>query len=104
MLHRELPAITAYLQQEKVAVNAIAVHTPLAVGTEQRNSAGMNGNGGQTPQGGHEGSEPQQNIRKGLPAGPDEALTYQSLHGIDEDGSLPLATFASGGSWLSVRA
>jgi hypothetical protein len=104
MLHRELPAITAYLQQEKVAVNAIAVHTPLAAGAEQRNSTGMDGSGGQTPQGGHEGSEPQQNIRKGMPAGPDEAMTYQSLHGVDEDGSLSLAAYASGGSWLSVRA
>jgi hypothetical protein len=104
MLHRELPAITAYLQQEKVAVNAIAVHTPLATGAEQRSSTGMDGAGGQTPQGGHEGSEPQQNIRKGMPAGPDEAMIYQSLHGVDEDGSLSLAAYASGGSWLSVRA
>jgi hypothetical protein len=104
MLHRELPAITAYLQQERVAVNAIAVHTPLVVGPEQRSSTGMDGAGGQTPQGGREGSEPQQNIRKGMPAGSDEAMTYQNLHGVDEDGSLSLAAYASGGSWLSVRA
>jgi hypothetical protein len=104
MLHRELPAITAYLQQEKVAVNAIAVHTPLGAGAEQGSTTGMDGAGGQTPQGGHEGSEPQQNIRRGLPAGTDEAMAYQSLHGVDEDGLLSLATYASGGSWLSVRA
>jgi len=102
MLHRELPAITAYLQQENVVVNAIAVHTPLASGTEPRSATGMDGSGGQTPQG-HE-REPQQNIRKGLPAGPDGAMTYQSLHGVDEDGALSLVTYASGGSWLSVRA
>jgi hypothetical protein len=104
MLHRELPAITAYLQQEKVVVNAIAVHTPLAAGTEQRSSAGMDGSGGQTSQGGHGGSQPQQNIRKEMQASPDKAPTYQSLHGVDEDGSLSLATYAGGGSWLSVRA
>ena len=103
MLHRELPAITAYLQQEKVAVNAIAVHTPLAAGAEPRSSTGMDGSGGQSAHG-HERREAQQNIRKGLPAAPDEAMSYQSLHGVDEDGSLSLATYASGGSWLSVRA
>ena len=103
MLRRELPAITAYLQQEKVAVNAIAVHTPLVVGAEQRSSTGMDGAGGQTPQG-HERGEPQQNIKKGLPTSADEAMTYQSLHGVDEDGSLSLAAYASGGGWLSVRA
>ena len=103
MLHRELPAITAYLQQEKVAVNAIAVHTPFAAGAEPRSATGMDGSGGQTPQG-HERGEAQQNIRKGLPVAPDEATSYQSLHGVDEDGSLSLATYASGGSWLSVRA
>jgi len=32
MLHRELPALTAYLQEEKVAVNAVAVHGPSAAG------------------------------------------------------------------------
>jgi hypothetical protein len=101
MLHRELPAITAYLQQEKVVVNAIAVHTPLAPGTS---STGMDGAGGQTRHGGHDGGEPQQNVRRGLPAGPDETLPYQSLQGVDGDGSLPLAAYASGGSWLSVRA
>lgn len=104
MLHRELPGITAYLQQEKVDVNAIAVHAPSVVGAEQRSSAGMSGAGGQTSHGGHDGGEPRQNLREEMAAGPDGALSYQSLHGVDEDGSLSLATYASGGSWLSVRA
>ncbi len=103
MLHRELPALAAYLQQEKVAVNAIAVHTPLAGGTESRNSTGSDGAGGQT-QRGNEGGEQQQNAGRQTLAGPDEAMTYRAPRGFDEDGSLSLATYATGGSWLSVRA
>jgi hypothetical protein len=104
MLHRELPAMTAYLQEEKVAVNAIVVHAPLAAGAESRSSTGTDGAGGQTPQRSNEEGEQQQNVRKAISDSPDEAMTYQSLHGIDADGSLSLATYASGGSWLSVRA
>jgi hypothetical protein len=103
MLHRELPAMTAYLQEERVAVNAIVVHAPLAAGAESRSSTGTDGAGGQTPQRNSEEGE-QQNVRKAISDGSDEAMTYQSLHGIDQDGSLSLATYASGGSWLSVRA
>jgi hypothetical protein len=103
MLHRELPALAAYLQQEKVAVNALAVHTPLAAGAEPRSSTGMDNAGGQTPQGDHEGSEQQQNIGKAILSSSDDTMSYQSLPG-DEDGSLSLATYASGGNWLNVRA
>ena len=38
MLHRELPALTAFLRQEKVAVNAIVVHTSSLAGSESRSS------------------------------------------------------------------
>jgi hypothetical protein len=103
MLHRELPALTAYLQEEKVAVNAIVVHAPLAGGTEPRSFTGMDSAGGQT-QRGNEGGEQQQNVRKQILDGSEGAITYQGLQGIDEDGSLSLGTYASGGSWLSVRA
>jgi hypothetical protein len=104
MLHRELPAMTAYLQEEKVAVNAIVVHAPPASGAESRSSTGTDGAGGQTPQRNNEGGAQEQNVRKAISSGPDEAMTYQSSHGIEEDGSLSLVTYASGGSWLSVRA
>jgi hypothetical protein len=104
MLHREIPAMTAYLQEEKVAVNAIVVHAPLASGAESGSSTGTNGTGGQTPQRNSEGGEQQQNVRKAISNGSDEAMTYQSSHGMDEDGSLSLVTYASGGNWLSVRA
>lgn len=100
MLHRELPALTAYLQEEKVAVNAVAVHGPSAAGTDARSSSGTDGAGGQTRSNG--GEEQHQNLKKTTLNG--EGMTYRSLHGVDEDGSLPLAAFVSGGTWLSVRA
>jgi hypothetical protein len=103
MLHRELPAMTAYLQGEKVAVSAIVVHAPLAAGAESRSSTGTDSAGGQMPQRNSEGGE-QQNVRKGIAEDTDKAMSYQSSQGMDEDGSLSLATYASGGSWLSVRA
>ena len=103
MLHRELPALTAYLQEEKVAVKAIVVHTPLAGGTEPRNSTGVDGGSGQT-QRGNEGGEQQQNVRKQILDGSEGAMTSRGLRTVDEDGTLSLATYASGGSWLSVRA
>ncbi len=104
MLHRELPALTAYLQEEKVAVNAVIVHAPSAAGTDARSSSGTDSAGGQTPQRSNEGEGQQQNFGKATLNGSDETMTYGSLHGVDEDGALPLAAYASGGSWLSVRA
>jgi hypothetical protein len=104
MLHRELPALTAYLQEEKVAVNAVAVHGPSAAGTDARSSSGTDGAGGQTPQRSNGGEDQHQNLKKAALNGSGEAMPYRSLHGVDEDGSLPLAAFVSGGSWLSVRA
>ena len=103
MLHRELPSLTAYLQQEKVVVNAVVVHSPPTATTEAR-STGTDGTGGQTQQRGTEGGEQQQNIRKQILNGTDGTMTYRDLQGVDEDGSLSLTTYASGGSWLSVRA
>jgi hypothetical protein len=104
MLHRELPALSAYLQQEKVAVNSIVVHPSMAAGAEPRGSAGMAGTGDQTAQGGHDGAREQQHLRKAMLNFPDDATRYESVHGANEDGSLPLVTYAGGGSWLSVRA
>jgi hypothetical protein len=104
MLHRELPALTAYLQEEKVAVNAVIVHSPSASGSDPRSSSAADGAGGQTPQRSNQGEEQHQSLRKPALNGSDGAMTYRSLTGVDEDGSLPLAAYASSGSWLSVRA
>jgi hypothetical protein len=105
LLRRELPALTAYLQQEKVAVNAVVVHAPSAAGTESRSSAsGTDGLGGQTSQRSNEGGGQQRYTGNTTSDGSDEAPTYQNLQEVGEDGSLPLATYATGGGWLSVRA
>jgi hypothetical protein len=102
MLHRELPALTAYLQDEKIAVNAIVVHTPSVAGADARSSAGMGQASGQTSQRNDGGGEQHQNVRK--TALNDGTVLQESLRGVDEDVSLPLATYATGGAWLSVRA
>jgi hypothetical protein len=104
MLHRELPALAAYLQEEKVAVNAIVVHTPLATGSELRSATGTDSAGGQSPQRGSEGGEQQQSVKKAISNGLDEVMSYESVRGVEQDGSLSLATHAGGGNWLSVRA
>ena len=103
MLHRELPALTEYLQNEKVAVNAIVVHSTPAAGSDARSSAGTDSAGEQTPQRNNDGERQDQGLTKTILNGSDERVSYR-WHGIDEDGSLPLAAYVNGGSWLSVRA
>jgi len=103
MLHRELPAMTAFLQEEKVAVNTIIVHTPSA-GADARSFSGADATGGQTSQRSNQGEEQQQDVRKATLNRSDETMASLNAHGTGEDGSLPLAANASGGSWLSVRA
>jgi hypothetical protein len=104
MLHRELPAITAYLQDEKVGVNAVTVHAPSFVGTDGRSSSGTGSAAGQTPQRSNEGEQQHQSLRKATLSGSDETMTYRGLPGVDADGALPIGAYANGGSWLSVRA
>ena len=104
MLHRELPGLTAYLQQEKVAVNAVVVHGSSAAGADARSSSGTDSAGGQTPQRSSEGEQQHQSLGKATLNSSEETMAYGSLHGVDEDGSLPLAAYANGGTWLSVRA
>jgi hypothetical protein len=103
MLHRELPGLTAYLQQEKVAVNTVTVHAPSAAWADTRSSSGTDGAGGQAPQRSNEGEQQHQSLRKTTLNGSEEAIPYRSLQGVVEDGSLP-PTYVNGGSWLSVRA
>jgi hypothetical protein len=102
MLHRELPSLTAYLQQEKVAVNTVVIHTVAPETLESRGSTtGMDGSsGGQTPQKNNEGGEQLRNGGRATASRADEIVRYQET---GEDGLLRLATYA-GGSWLSVRA
>jgi hypothetical protein len=98
MLHRELPALTAYLQQEKVVVNTVVVHTTAAAGS----SSGMESRGGeQTPQESNEGGKQGQDVGHVAADRAEEATRYEE---VGEAGLSPHATYAAGGSWLSVRA
>jgi hypothetical protein len=99
MLHRELPTLTAYLQSEKVAVNTVVIHAAPGNGTDAQSSRGMDGTGGQTSQRSNDREE-QHNFRKTV----SDETAHRSLHAVDEDGTLPLAAYAIGGTWLSVRA
>jgi len=103
MLHRELPSLTAYLQSEKVAVNTVVVHsaTGMGAGSGGHATGTESGGAGQTPQKSNEGGGQRQNSAD---AGADEVVGYEGLQGVVEDGTLPLASFSGGGSWLSVRA
>jgi hypothetical protein len=102
MLHRELPSLTAYLQQEKVAVNTVVVHTAATAGVESRSSgAGMSSGGGQTPEKGNEGGEQRHSVGAMVPGRPDKAMGYRE---VGDEGLSPPAVNAGGGNWLSVRA
>jgi hypothetical protein len=105
MLHRELPSLTAYLQSEKVAVNTVVVHPTVSSGAESRGTrvGAESGGSEQTPRQSNEGTQQQGSVRTAAEVAED-VTSYQGLHGVDEDGMLPLATYGSGGSWLSVRA
>jgi hypothetical protein len=105
MLHRELPSLTAYLQSEKVAVNTVVVHPTASAGAESRGTpAGAeSGGSGQTPPQSNEGGQQQGSV-KAVAGFAEDGTSYLGLHGVEEDGTLPLATYGSGGSWLSVRA
>ncbi len=106
MLHRELPALTAYLQEERVAVNTVVVPANAAAGTEPRFTGGMNGEGsGQAQQGSHHGGgDTRQELISGTSDRADEIPTYMGLNGVGDDGLLSGGTYAGGGSWLNVRA
>jgi len=106
MLHRELPALTAYLQEERVAVNTVVVPATAAAGTESRFAGGMNEEGsGQAEQGGRQGGgDDRQRLIYGVSDRADEIPTHMSLSGFDEDGLLSAGTYEGGGSWLNVRA
>lgn len=101
MLHRELPSLTAYLQQERVAVNTVVVH-PEASGAELRGLAGGAGGGasGQAQQRNGQGGDGQQ----GVAGVTTNEVAYEEPSAIGTDELLSPLQYAGGGSWLSVRA
>jgi hypothetical protein len=105
MLHRELPALTAFLQEEKVAVNAVVVHAAGTGAASSNSAGGTNGEGGgQTQQKSNQQEEQRQNAGSMASGRADEAMGYPGLSEIGENGLLASAGYAAGGSWLNVRA
>ncbi len=103
MLHRELPSLTAYLQQEKVTVNSVVVHVPVQAAVEVRDSAGLNGGNDQMSRRGSEGGGQRQYAERPASDVPERTMTYRT-EGVDEDGLLQIGRHSASGGWLSVRA
>jgi hypothetical protein len=104
MLHRELPALTAYLHEERVAVNTVVVHAAAATGTVFQPSGRMDAEqNGQMQQ--HDPQKRSGEERQGLAnvASNRTAMTDDGINGHSEDGLLPSGIFI-GGSYLNVRA
>jgi hypothetical protein len=104
MLHRELPALTAYLHEERVSVNAVAVQTNTAAGAGPMPAGGMNpeSRGQQREQQG--GGEQQQSVVTLDADRVDGGMTFEGLNGLGQDGSLSSGMFSGGGGYLNVRA
>ena len=101
MLHRELPSLTAFLQQERVAVNTVVVHPLPAAATVRAEAGGMSGGAAgqmqqRSGQGGDGGRAMQGTVADRSPY-PGQGVT-------EADEMLPPLHYAGGGSWLSVRA
>lgn len=100
MLHRELPSLTAYLQQEQVAINTVVVH-PMIAGAELRSLVGnMGGNAGGPAQHGSRqgGAGTQATVATSV-----DEVASGGVGAVGVDGLLSPA-YAAGGRWLSVRA
>lgn len=100
MLHRELPSLTAFLQQERVAVNTVVVH-PLSAAATRAETGGMGGGmSGQAQQRNGQGGDGGRAMQ-GVSVDHDPYSTQEPT-GADE--ILSPLHYAGGGSWLSVRA
>jgi hypothetical protein len=105
MLYRELPSLTTYLQNERVVVNTVVVQPAAIAGADFRGLAGgMNGDGRGQAQSGRQGGESRQETTGTVLNHSEGARSYVSVPGIGGDDLLSPASYAGGGSWLSVRA
>jgi len=101
ILHRELPSISAYLEQEKIAVNSLVVQSSGTAAPVDWSASGFglaNDSGGQTSERGAQ-SEKQLGTADRTPVDGGNVMS----NSVGVDGMLPIAIHAGGG-WLSVRA
>jgi hypothetical protein len=107
MLHRELPALTAYLHQERVTVNTVVVHTATAAGAAFQPSGGMDADqrGQMQQQDPKRGGEEERQGVEGIASDrAEDAMTNGGLNGLSENELLSPGMFAGGGGYLNVRA
>jgi hypothetical protein len=104
MLHRELPSLTAYLQSERVLVNALVVQpTVVPAANFQQFAGGMHDGGrGQTPHSNGQGG--QQNLQDAANTVTPHLERDGTYRDAVEDKLLPLVSYGTGGRWLNVRA
>lgn len=100
MLHRELPSITAYLQQERIGVGSVVLHTTAVGSRELSGGTESDAGRGQMQHGGGAQEENAQNATVVSDGG--DVLFQGGLSGTAEIATP--AGYSGGGSWLSVRA
>ena len=102
MLHRELPSLTAYLQQEQIGVGSLVLHTTTAMGSQEF-AGGLERDAGreQMQQHGGQEGESKQDASGTTFSDSGEAYVQGGLSGIAE---VTTNSIYAGGSWLSVRA
>lgn len=102
MLHRELPSLTAYLQQEQIGVGSLVLHTTTATGSQEF-AGGLERDAGreQMQQHGGQEGESKQDASGTAFSDSGEAYVRDGLNGIAE---VTANSIYAGGSWLSVRA
>jgi hypothetical protein len=111
MLHRELPSLTAYLQEERVGVSSVVLHASTAESATGQFAGVMEGDAGRgqmQQSGGQSGDSRQGTEMTAFSDRADEAPSFEQMSGMDGAGWMAPAIYAGGtassGSWLNVRA
>jgi hypothetical protein len=101
MLHRELPSLTAYLQEERIGMGSVVLQTTAAAGSREFAGGMENDEGREQMQRGSQEGESKHDTSGTTFSDSGEAYVQGGLSGIAE---ITTNTVYAGGSWLSVRA
>lgn len=104
MLHRELSSLTAFLQSEHVAVNAVVVQPAISGAGSMNSFAGTGGGQEQSQQSNAQGRESRQDQGSATPSHVQTSMLYNSTGDAGGNDALSSGLYVGGGSWLSVRA
>ncbi len=105
-LRRELPGLTAYLQEEKVSLDALVVHPRAAAGDESRTVAsGANEeNGGRAQQEPSQGQPREQSFQRGRAENAPAIFPDDRSQGNGQEKLVTTTLHTAAKSWLSVLA